>query len=171
MKQRDVRRPEQKHDAMKSHLIMEHRHDPYKVRGKLPEPSVCPQCSAVFQHGRWQWSKSALEGAHSLICPACHRLNDRYPAGEVTLSGGFVTTHADEIISLARNVESAEKREHPLQRIMGIEAKSDHIIITTTDVHLPRRIGHAIVEAYKGDLKTHYDEAGYFVRMTWKRDA
>jgi NMD protein affecting ribosome stability and mRNA decay len=109
--------------------------------------------------------------AHWGICPACHRINDNYPAGELTLSGSFLKSHAQEIVRLARNTEALESREHPLQRIMAIEENPEGIVITTTDVHLPRRIGHAIVDAYKGELDTHYDEGAYFVRMTWKRDA
>lgn len=171
MKQRDTHRAEARHDTIKSHLIAEHRHDPYKARGKLAEPSMCTQCGAVFENGRWQWVKEAPQAAQSHICPACHRINDKYPAGELTLSGSFLAEHTSEIIGLARNAEEAGKREHPLQRIMGLEQTDDRIVITTTDIHLPRRIGHAIVDAYKGDLDTHYDEAGYFVRMTWNRDA
>ena len=41
---------------------------------------------------------------------------------------------------------------------------------TATDIHLPLRIGHAIVDAYKGDLDTHYDREGYFVRIRWSRE-
>ena len=41
MKKRDIRRAEPRHDMMKSHHIEEHRHDPYKARGKLSEPCVC----------------------------------------------------------------------------------------------------------------------------------
>lgn len=54
---------------------------------------------------------------------------------------------------------------------MGLEQTGDRIVITTTDIHLPRRMVHAIVDAYKGDLDTHYDEGGYFVPMTWKCNA
>lgn len=171
MKQPVTGRPEQRRDTIKSHHIEEHRHDPYKARGKLPEPSQCPQCKAVFEKGRWQWRDVAPAAAQAHVCPACQRIKDKFPAGELTLSGDFLTRHGAEIISLARNTEDAEKREHPLQRIMGIEHTGTSIVITTTDIHLPRRIGHAIIDAYKGDLDTHYDEAGYFVRMTWRRDA
>ncbi len=171
MKQRDVGRPEPRHDIVKSHLVAEHRHDPYKARGKLPEPTMCPQCKAVFESGRWQWRSELPSNATLHDCPACQRTSDRFPAGELTLSGPFLTKHADAIINLARNVEAAESREHPLQRIMAIERASDQMVITTTDIHLPRRIGHAIEKAHKGELTTHYDEAGYFVRMTWSRAA
>ena len=40
-------------------------------------------------------------------------------------------------------------------------------IITTTDIHLPRRIGQALHSAYKGSLDVHYDEEGYFIRVHW----
>ena len=120
--------------------------------------------------GRWQWSKEKHEGLEEELCPACHRIHDNYPAGEVILSGSFLAKHKQEIIDLARNTENAEREEHPLQRIMSVTEDGDALVITTTDVHLPRRIGHAIVDAYKGDLDTHYDRDGYFARIKWKRD-
>ena len=171
MKTRDLNRTEPRHDSVKAHHIEEHRHDPYKARKKLHEPTGCPQCGAVFHEGRWQWAKARPAKTHQELCPACHRTNDKYPAGELTLSGDFVVGHCREIIRLARHTEEAEKRLHPLQRILSIDEKPGAVVITTTDIHLPRRIGHAIASAYKGDLETHYDEAGYFVRLTWKRDA
>ena len=60
----------------------------------------------------------------SLVCPACRRVRDRYPAGEVTLGGTFFVEHADEALSLVRNIEDAERRAHPLQRIMTITRKA-----------------------------------------------
>jgi hypothetical protein len=30
--------------------------DPYQLREKLVEPSVCRDCGAVYHEGRWQWS-------------------------------------------------------------------------------------------------------------------
>lgn len=163
-------KPDKRTDTIKSHHIEEHRHDPYKARGKLPEPTACPTCGAVFMHGRWQWSKRKLEGAHATTCPACQRIADRFPAGEITLKGAFVAAHSDELAGLIRNVERAEQAEHPLQRIIGMIERDGAMVITTTDVHLPRRIAHAIEAAYKGETETHYDEAGYFVRIGWRRE-
>jgi hypothetical protein len=31
-------------------------------------------------------------------------------------------------------------------------------VVTTTDIHLPRRVGHALEHAYKGKLDVHYSE-------------
>src|ERR1051326_1892196 len=55
------------------------------------------------------------------ICPACRRLEDRLPAGILTLHGDFARQHANEILSLTRHEETAEKAEHPLNRIATIE--------------------------------------------------
>ena len=62
------------------------------------------------------------------------------------------------------------KSARPLHRIMAIKDKGEEIEITTTDIHLPRRIGQALHNAYKGDFDFHYDEEGYFVRVNWTRE-
>lgn len=61
--------------------------------------------------------------------PACNRIHDNYPAGEVILSGSFLAKHKQEIIELARNTEQAERDEHPLQRIMSISEDGDKLVI------------------------------------------
>ena len=150
-------------------LINDRVHDPYQKRGKLREPTVCPQCGAVYRAGRWGWGKRPPE-AHEELCQACRRSNDRYPAGTIILSGDFLRQHKNELLSLARNCEQAEKGEHPLNRIMAIDEQSEDVVITTTDVHLPRRIGEALRSAYDGDLAIQYKDGEYHVRVTWRRD-
>jgi hypothetical protein len=105
-----------------------------------------------------------------LPCPACRRVNDRYPAGELTIAGAFAVAHASEALQLVDNVARAENREHPLHRVMHVHREADAIRIETTDIHLPRRIGHALEGTWGGELSTHYDEQGYFVRVGWRRD-
>jgi hypothetical protein len=101
-----------------------------------------------------------LHKAEWETCPACPRIQDDYPAGELTLSGGFLKDHAREIIRVVRNTEALENQEHPRQRFMGVKQAGDHLVITTTDIHLARRIAHGIEDAYKGELVTHYDDPG-----------
>lgn len=169
--------------AQDSHLI-----DPYKQTDKPHEPMFCTQCGAVSDRGRWRWpkagtpsstspaggrSRSSLrsEAMQPTICQACHRINDHFPAGIITLTGAIVGTHKDEIVRLIRDVEQAEKADHPLNRVMDIEDKlPDRLEISTTDIHLPHRIADAIRRAYKGDVTEHYDEGGYFVRVNWHRE-
>ena len=56
--------------------------DPYVLRAKLSEPSVCPTCGAVYHRGRWQWI-ARPQDAKEVVCTACHRMADRLPAGYV----------------------------------------------------------------------------------------
>jgi len=167
MKEKDVARRVPRKDR----LIREHVHDPYKTRLKLSEPAVCPDCGAVFHQGRWQWVEIAPTDAHEELCQACHRTKDKYPAGTLTLSGDFVKDHKDEILHLVRNQEELEKGEHPLHRIMDIEEEPGRIVVSTTDIHLPRRIGEAVHKAYQGDLEYRYEEEAYFLRVNWTRES
>lgn len=117
--------------------------DPYEHAKKLPEGSACSECGVVYHKGRWQWSAKP-EPSHEGRCPACHRIHDEFPAGVVKLTGSFAVAHKEEIIGLVRHQEEAEKKEHPLSRIMKIEGIPDEIVIDTTDIHLSRWIGNAV---------------------------
>jgi hypothetical protein len=37
-------------------------------------------------------------------------------------------------------------------------------VISTTDIHLPRRIAEAVKSAFHRKLDLHFDEGGYFLR-------
>ena len=91
--------------ATRDRRIQEFEHDTYKTNGKLKEPTVCPECSAVFHKGRWMWGPKP-QAAHETLCPACHRIKDLYPKGFLTLKGEFLAEHRDEILGLIRNDET-----------------------------------------------------------------
>jgi hypothetical protein len=143
-------------------------HDPYKERHKPPEPALCPSCGVVFEHGRWHW-KARPANAQEHLCPACRRVKDRYPAGYVSLEGSFLQEHRDELLHLVRNEEKRAKDEHPLERIMDIRQDGDKTLVTTTEVHLARRIGDALHHAYQGNLQIKYSPDEYLVRVYWSR--
>jgi hypothetical protein len=144
------------------------RHDPYQEKGKYSEPTVCTGCRAIYHRGRWVWG-AAPEGAHPAECPACHRIRDRQPAGYVTLTGDLAEGERDALVRLARNVEKHENAEHPLHRIIGIEQDAGEVRITTTDVHLPQRIGEAVRHAHNGKLELAYGHDEYVVRAHWRK--
>jgi hypothetical protein len=152
----------------KDRQIEETVHDPYRERYKPEGPAFCPQCSAVFHDGRWQWGEKHNDAiAH--LCPACRRINDAYPAGYVTLSGAFAAEHAKEILGLVTNEEARAKAEHPLERIMETRAEDAKTVITTTGTHLARRIGEALQHAWKGDLEIKHSQDEHLVRVWWER--
>lgn len=145
------------------------RQDPYVSRKKLPDPTVCPVCGAVFTKGRWTWN-SAKAGAHEELCPADQRIKDRVSAGVVTIKGAFFEAHADEIISLIKNREKMEKERHPLERIMGMKRPAQSLRIETTGIHLARRLGDALEDAFQGELEFKYLNDEEKVRVDWERN-
>jgi hypothetical protein len=145
-------------------------HDPYHTPRKAKTPSRCSECGATYRNGRWVWETIMPLPAASLTCPACRRARDGVPAGRVTLRGSFFAQHEDEVLRLVRHVEKDEHSQHPLNRIIAIRRAAGQATITTTDIHLPRRIGHALESAWDGTLATHYDEAGHFARVEWERN-
>ena len=146
--------------AQRDHFI-----DPYQAQQKLPEPTACRQCGAVYHRGRWQWGPKPEGDTHEALCPACRRINEHLPAGIVTVRGSMAAGHLDEIIALARHAEAAEKPEHPMNRIIAIEETEEDLVITTTDIHLPRRIGEAVKDACRAKIDIQFDHEGYFVRV------
>lgn len=156
--------------ARRDRMIKERIHDPYHTRQKPADGTHCATCGLVFRGGAWRQGKAEPDGASS-TCPACQRTRDRLPAGTVTLSGGFLAQHREEVLNLARRAAEREGKTHPLHRIMDIERQDDGVVITTTDIHLPRLIGQSVQKAYSGALKIAYGEAAYSVRVDWSRDS
>lgn len=144
--------------------------DPYQRPFKLPEPAICSGCGAVYSKGHWRWGAAPAD-AKAVLCQACHREQDKFPAGLMLLTGSYLAAHLAELVALARNQEEAERAEHPLNRIMSIEHPApDRVVIATTDIHLPGRIGEALRRAHDGRLLEDFDKDGYFVRVEWHRD-
>lgn len=150
-------------------LLQEVVHDTYKLPRKLAEPTHCPDCGAVYREGRWAWSAAGGGPAHEARCPACQRVRDNFPAGFVSVSGGFFSQHRDEVLALIRRCEETEKRSHPLERIMKVADDAGGVLVTTTGVHLARRIGDALEDAYKGTLEFHYNKEQQLLRVAWSR--
>jgi hypothetical protein len=149
-------------------LIREREHDPYKTRLKLEDPSACSECRVLYHNGRWQWGAPPAD-AKPVLCPACQRVRDDYPAGILTLAGDFSLKHREEILGLIRNVELREAKDHPLKRIMSIVEAEGEVTVNTSEGALARNLGTALHHAYQGDLDYHYAEEGGVLRVRWSR--
>jgi hypothetical protein len=94
-------------------------------------------------------------------------VNDNFPAGVVKLHGILWTVPNGRDCPSGAPSRGCRKREHSPNSIIGIEQEDEAIVITTTDIHLPRRIGAAVKRAFHGRLEEDFDDAGYFARVTW----
>ncbi len=141
--------------------------DAYRPAGKAGAVQ-CPGCGAVFRRGRWSWG-AAPAGAIRQRCPACRRIREGSPAGYVALSGRFFAAHHAEVLARIRNCEQKEKSRHPLERIMAVAGGKSAAMVTTTSVHLARRIAHALESAFKGSLSIAYNHQDNLLRVRWSR--
>lgn len=157
------------HAPRRDRFIKEHIHDPYRMRSKPEGPLACPNCGAVYDDGRWRWPDHPAAGMAHQICPACRRIADDCPAGIVTIKGLFAEAHREEILGLLHNESEAEAKEHPLNRVLAIVPHDGGMTVTTTDIHLARRLGETLHAAFKGDLSLRYGEEEYLVRVRWVR--
>ncbi|PMP85790.1 MAG: ATPase [Thermodesulfobium narugense] len=157
-------------NGRKDKLIKDYLHDPYFVKEKYSEPSVCERCGVVFNDGIFSWVKPIPKEFPKMICPACRRIEDNYEGGVVLLTGKFLNNHKEEIINTVKNVEAYKIERRPLERIISIVENKNGIEIKTTYEHLARRIGEAINNAFKGELKITYPEGEKYVRVKWFRD-
>ncbi len=145
--------------------------NPYYEFKKYPEPTVCPMCKACYKDGKWTWDKiDGTERVNEALCPACRRIQDKYPGGIVRVEGEYFKARRDELMNLIRNEEENAKNLRPLQRIMWTEEDEDGITIYVTYPTLARRLGEALYRAHKGKLEFSYNEGEKFVRVFWRRD-
>lgn len=151
----------------RTRIYDDNRSDPYRAKEKHPDPTICNSCGALFTNGRWTWDDIPPLVSHS-VCPACQRIEDRYPAGIIKTKGPFFREHYSEIMNLIKNTQRKETSEHPLERIIDIKNEEDTTIITTTGMHLARRIGDALFQAYEGNLNYNYDDEN-LIRVDWNR--
>lgn len=143
-------------------------HDSYRLPRKLTEPARCRECGAVYRDGRWTWAPRGGP-ARSVRCPACQRIRDAAACGYIRLGGEYFAGHKDDVLRRVRACEREETREHPLERIIAITPVRDGTLVTTTGVHLARRIAHALQHSFKGELESRYHKAENVLRANWSR--
>lgn len=156
------------HHVHRDRDIEEVEHDPYRAKAKPHGPAVCTDCGAVFRDGFWHWG-ARPDAARAQVCPACLRIRENQPAGYVRLEGVFFQEHRSEILQLIHNTEERARSGHALERVMSSAHERDCTVVTTTDIHLARRIGEALYRAYRGRLEVNYSPDEYLVRVSWTR--
>jgi NMD protein affecting ribosome stability and mRNA decay len=140
------------------------------ARQKLASVTACPRCGATYRKGRWTWQPAPADAA-SRTCPACDRIESRYPAGILQVEGKFAALHRDDLIGLVRNVEERERSRHPLKRIMKLASRRNGFVAETTDAKLAQSLGRALRKSYAGKLEhSASSDTENLVRVRWTRD-
>ncbi len=85
------------------------------------------------------------------------------------LSRAFFAGHREEITHLIRHIETKEKGEHPLERIMDARDEGGRHIVTFTSQHITRGAGDAVHHAYQGSLNIRASEKDGLLRIHWQR--
>jgi hypothetical protein len=149
--------------------------DPYElVEGQ--EAAACTQCHALYQGKRWFFDNqmydrlAGTDQGREVLCPACHKIKDRYAEGILTLSGEFFARHQEEIVKLLTKEAERVSKRSVMDRVirMGSEEGGKLVVETTTD-KLAQHLGRAVYKAYKGDLHFRWGEVDRFVRVYWSR--
>lgn len=149
--------------------------DPYLPRGAKARSAVCTGCGAIYRNKRWYLGGSGDEplraGAEQVVCPACLKIRDRFPGGIVTLRGGYVFAHKQDIMNLVKNEEARARGFNPLERVMSIRENGyGGIVISTTNEKLAQRLGRAMKKAFSGEVVYAWSHDNKLVRVEWMRE-
>ncbi len=152
--------------------------DCYLPRGASQKTAVCEGCHSVYRSKRWDADPGLYDAVvksadtATTVCPACLKIRDNFPGGIVTLKGGFVLPHKEDLMNLIRNEEARARGFNPLERVMSIKENGHgSIIISTTNEKLAQRIGRAIKKAFHGEVAYHWSHDNKLARVDWERAA
>lgn len=152
--------------------------DMYLPRGASRRISVCDDCHAVYQNKRWYAEASLYNTLKkkpdtlTTICPACLKIRDNYPGGIVTLKGGYVARHREDLLNLIRNEEGRARGFNPLERIMSVrENEFGGLVVLTTNEKLAQRLGRAIKKAFHGQVSYNWSHENKLVRVECEQAA
>jgi hypothetical protein len=134
----------------------------------------CSGCGAFYYRRHWTLNPpgefSTHVHVHPIYCPACNRIKDRYPGGELRLAG-FDTAERREIARILRNEEERARAKNPLERIMRMQAADGGWTIETTTEKLAQRLGRAVHKARGGKVQYKWSRNNKFVRVLWEKVA
>ena len=141
-----------------------------KVHGRTAKAAgavKCTECGVVQHAGKWYWGAPPLAELHAGICPACQRVRERYPAGIIRLHRRFLERR-EEVLRLIRNVERAEKPEHPLERLMAVEESDGQLVVTTTGIHIASQIAHKLARRFHQKARLRYAKQEGLIHVDWE---
>jgi hypothetical protein len=144
----------------------------------MAEPAACEECGAVRVGRRWTThpgdaarAKASSVVPRPVLCPACRQAREGEPRGFVTLGGGFLAAHRDEVERLLSNEAARAAEDNPLARILGRRwDRTGALTVSTTTEHLAQRLGHALERSFGGETTYVFSHENKLARVAWRRD-
>jgi NMD protein affecting ribosome stability and mRNA decay len=141
--------------------------------GRLPEPSLCERCGAVFSGRVWRRDRKVtgalLERSRWVRCPACTQAAAESGFGRVRIRGRYALAHEEPIRRRLANVASRAARTQPERRISTIDRRDDAIEVITTSQKLAHRIVHELKKVFRGRASYAWSDDGTLF-ATWERE-
>lgn len=148
--------------------------DTYIPRLAPQETVQCMGCGAFYYRRRWTLMLpnefQTPVRRPPIYCPACRKIKDQYPSGELHLLG-MDGAERREIAHILRNEEERAREKNPLERIMRLEAADGDWRVETTTEKLAQRLGRSIKKARGGKLIYKWSHNNKFVRVLWQKKA
>jgi hypothetical protein len=161
-------RPAKKYNTMYKKRVLER--DSYLPRRSPKGIIQCTGCGAFYFKRRWTLSApSAFASsvrARPVYCPACRKMRERFPEGELRLVG-LEAGDRNEIARILRNEEEAAREKNPLERIMRFHARNGDWWVETTTEKLAQRLGRSVRKARGGKLQFKMGHNNKFMRVIW----
>lgn len=140
---------------------------------RLPEPTMCERCGAVFQRRTWRIdrrpSAAALSRARWRVCPGCKQQEAGEWYGRVRLRGAFVAAHEEELRRRIENVAARARSMQPLRRLVSIDRDGDGLEVLATSQKLAHRIVNELRKAFRGRARYTWADDGT-LEAVWERE-
>ena len=148
--------------------------DTYLPRLAPKEVIQCTGCGAFYHRRHWMLAAPAgfimPVHVHRIYCPACRKMKERYPSGELTLRG-MDPAERQEILRILRNEEEQARSKNPLERIMKVAQHNTEWKVETTTEKLAQRLGRSVRKARGGTLAYKWSHNNKFLRVIWEHKA
>jgi hypothetical protein len=140
--------------------------------GRLPEPTACERCGAVFVRRTWRRQgnipAARLDELRWTICPACAQARAAVGFGRVLVRGAFAAANDALIRQRIANVAERAAFTQPERRISSMEREGDTLEIITTSQKLAHRIVHELKKLFRGRASYAWSDDGTLF-ATWER--
>ncbi len=152
--------------------------DTYLPRRSPEGLLYCRGCGSIYHRRRWTLKPpreviAQTESGRDLrftLCPACRKLREHYPSGELRLAG-IPAGEKGELLRLLRNEEKRAREKNPLERIMHLETGRDEWKVETTTEKLAQRLGRCVRKARGGSVVYKWAHNRKFARVLWQKEA